>query len=327
MRRSDGFTLIELLVATAVMVVVVLYLLQTFTVQHRTYEVVDQVSEAQQNLRAVAALMEHEVRHGGFMVPEGAAVCVVDVTNGPDMIFVSDADAIDPTGELEPDLGARVTAGFNNDSTPDTLTVDSTTLDALAFYDNDGDGTNDTDFQVNGGAILVDADDQGRGRACGAVTAATATTVAVDFQNGIGTTVNPQELVVVPAHVYRVDTATLQLTRDGRLLAPDIEDLQVALFYDLDEDGGVDANEYPGSGGSEPVFNPAASTWTDALLREVRINFVARSRAEDPNREYDQGAFQATGNRAAPAGTDRFRRRVHQATIRIRNVGGRDIGI
>jgi len=327
MRRSGGFTLIELLVATAVMVVVVLYLLQTFTVQHRTYEVVDQVSEAQQNLRAVAALLEHEVRHGGFMVPEGAAVCAVDVTNGPDLLFVSDADAIDPTGELEPDLGGRVASGFNNDATPDTLTVDSTTLDALAFYDNDSDGTNDTDFQVDGGAILVDANDQSRGRACGEVTAVSATTVSVDFQNSIGATVAPQQLVLVPAHVYRVDAATLQLTRDGRLLAPDIEDLQVSLFYDLDGDGAVDANEYPGSGGTEPTFNPGGAAWTDERLREVRVSFVARSRAEDPNRDYDQGVFQATENRAAAAGTDRYRRRVHQATIRIRNVGGRDIGI
>jgi prepilin-type N-terminal cleavage/methylation domain-containing protein len=317
-RRRAGFTLIELLVATVLMVVVILYLLQTFTVQHRTYTVVDHMSEAQQNLRAIAALMEREVRHAGFMVPEGAAVCLVDNTNAPDILFVSDSDALDPTGQLQPDLGARVSGGFNNDSSPDALNVDSTTVDALAFYDNDNDGTNDTDFNVDAGAIIVDL------RACGFVTDVDASSVDVDFQNNMGAAAGLQDLIVVPAHVYRID-ANMRLTRDGDVLAPDVEDLQVALFFDLDQDGAVDANEYPGSGGSEPNFIPGAATWTDTLLREMRINFVTRSRDEDPNTDYNRGVFQTRENRAPPGGTDRFRRRVHSATIRIRNVGGRDI--
>ncbi len=75
MRRLAGFTLLELLIAVAVMGLVVASLLEVFTTQHRTYVVVDQVTEAQQSTRAVAHLLEHDLRMAGFMVPERAAVC------------------------------------------------------------------------------------------------------------------------------------------------------------------------------------------------------------------------------------------------------------
>ena len=72
-RRSEAaFTLVELMVAMALMVVVVMWLTQTFTVQHRTYTVVEQVTETQQNSTAIAALIEREIRASGFLVPENA---------------------------------------------------------------------------------------------------------------------------------------------------------------------------------------------------------------------------------------------------------------
>jgi len=43
-RRNAGFTLVELLVSAAAMAIVIFYTLGTFTVQHQTYTVVDQVS-------------------------------------------------------------------------------------------------------------------------------------------------------------------------------------------------------------------------------------------------------------------------------------------
>jgi hypothetical protein len=304
-------------------------------VQQRTYNVVDDMSEAQQNVRAIAALVERETRHAGFMVPSGAAVCASDRTNAPDTLYISDSDSLDPTGQLEPDLGARVASGFQNDSTPDTLTVDSTTLDGTPFYDNDGDGTNDSDFRVNGGAIIVDWDNPARGRACGIVTGVSATTVSIDFEsqmNGVGAFTN---LIVVPAHVYQVNAATLRLTRDGDLLAGDVEDLQLALFFDEDDDGAPagsgpglpdegDGSEYPGTA-LGAVFDPGAAAWGETSLREMRLNFVVRGQAADPNVRYNEGIFQATENRAPVAGNDRFRRRIHRAVIRTRNVGGRDI--
>ncbi len=332
MRRRDGFTLIELLVATAVLAVVMVYLTQTFTVQQRTYQVVDQVTEAQQNLRAIGALIERDVRMSGFMVPDGGAVCAVDNTNAPDVLYVSDAGSIDPTGFLFPELGATVTAGYGGAAATYNLTVSNAVLDGNAFYDTDNDGVNDNDFRVGSGAILFDFANPTRGRACGAVQAGlTANSVRVAFSNALvafnaGSHATP-DLRLVPAHVYSIGGASgLDLLRNGQVLATDVEDLQIALFYDGDDDGVEDPNEYAGEAGGT-AYTPGSATWDPAVLREVRVNFVTRSHAEDPNTRFTQGAFQATENRAAVAGTDRFRRRVHTATIRVRNVGTRDLPV
>ena len=175
MRRSDsrraGFTLTELMVAMAMLLVVVT-LTQTFVVQHRTYVVVDQVSEAQQNLRAVAWLLERDVRMAGFMVAEAAAACALDNTNAADALYVSDSDAIDPTGPVSPGAGAEVSSGYSGGAGLKTLSVDEGSTAGRrhgAFYDTDGDGAKDADFRVNGGAILVDIANSNRGRACGVV--------------------------------------------------------------------------------------------------------------------------------------------------------------
>jgi prepilin-type N-terminal cleavage/methylation domain-containing protein len=335
-RRREGFTLIELLVATAVLGVVMIYLMQTFTVQQRTYQVVDQVTEAQQNLRAIGALVERDVRQAGFMVPDGAAVCAVDSTNAPDVLYVSDAGAIDPTGFLFPELGADVVeASYGGSTGNDDLSVANAVLDGNAFYDTNGDGANDNDFRPGSGAILVDYANPLRGRACGVVQATnlSSTNVRVTFSNTLvafnSALHDAPDLRLVPAHVYTIGGASgVDLSRDGQVLATDVEDLQVAFFYDKDDDGVVDPadDEYAGASG-EPAYTPGSATWDPAVLREVRVNFVTRSHAEDPNTTYDQGVFQATENRAAVAGNDRFRRRVHTATIRVRNVGTRDLPV
>jgi len=94
LRRRAGFTIIELLVSVAMLGIIMVYLLRSFTVQHRTYTVVDETTELQQNARAVADLLERDLRHAGMLVAESGAVCGVDDTNGPDLLFVSDTDAI-----------------------------------------------------------------------------------------------------------------------------------------------------------------------------------------------------------------------------------------
>ena len=58
MKIRDGFTIIELMIAMAVLMVVVVYLTEMLTRQSRAYTVVDQVTEAQQNLRAIADTLD-----------------------------------------------------------------------------------------------------------------------------------------------------------------------------------------------------------------------------------------------------------------------------
>jgi hypothetical protein len=123
-------------------------------------------------------------------------------------------------------------------------------------------------------------------------------------------------LVAIPAHEYRV-TSDHQLRRDGRLLAQDVEDLQFALYLDLDGDAQIDADEMRGTDAGIDDFSAQG---TDiSVLREVRMNLVVRTRAED---DEFVGQLQAMENRADGA-ADGFRRRVYTTTIMPRNMGRR----
>jgi hypothetical protein len=297
--------------------------MQTFVVQNRAYTVVDETTEAQQNLRAISYLIERDVRSTGFMVEEGAAACGIDNTNQPDTLFVTDTEPINPDKATTAALGATVVAGYTSSASEKLLTVDDVVIDRdapdPAFYDTSGDNVRDSDFVVGRGAILVDTSNPGRGTACGLVTAvnAGANQVRVDFQNFI---TSGGTLVLVPAIAYSVD-ANSTLLRNGMALASDVEDLQVAYFIDSDENGKpkADGSEYPGSDSVD-----YASKDTDhSKLREIRFNIVVRSRNTDPS--YSEGFEQATENRGAGALNDGFRRRVFTSTVRPRNIGYRGV--
>ena len=105
-----------------------------------------------------------------------------------------------------------------------------------------------------------------------------------------------------------------------------MEDFQLTYFFDLDDDRVVDAGENFGTqrrhgaavGAHARPNRPDFST-----LREVGINIVTATRDDDPNRHYQIGAGEVTGNRTAgslPSG-DGKRRRVSTARVRVRNAG------
>ena len=187
--------------------------------------------------------------------------------------------------------------------------------------------------------IVADRSDPSRGVACGIVTNVNpgGKSIRVDFtSNGASPTGTAlaaggglPDLVAVPAHVYTV--VNNQLLRDGMVLADDVEDLQIAFFYDVDQDGMVDseAAEYPGSAGGQ-IYQSGSGNWDNSDLLEIRVSVVVRTRTQDAdvvqNPAMAQGQWQATENRVAPGGFDGFRRRVHTATVRPRNVGIRPLG-
>ena len=154
MRRQAGFSLIELMVSAALMLILMIGVTRAFTTQQRTYIVVDQVTEAQQNLRAVGDLVERDVRRAGFMVPSNAAVCAYDDTDGPDTLFVSNTDVIrtvydleDVNASLTGNKGAKVSgAGSTFDATGASfsLTLEETWVD----YNDTGTTADDVDFAV-----------------------------------------------------------------------------------------------------------------------------------------------------------------------------------
>ena len=325
-RRERGFTLLELMISTAVMAVVIGYLFQTFSRQQRTYVVVDQVTEAQQNGRVVSDLLERDGRMAGYLTPKAAAVCAHDRTTAPDTLFVSDVDVlrrIDQLRTANPDAlagnqGAPLTAavGFVAGPNISGLTLQRDWVDVAA------DGA---DFATGRGVILVDVNDANGRVACGVIRSKVGNVLSVDFgPTSIGPIGSQASLLAVPAHVYAVTAGPpTQLQRDGLVLANDVEDLQVALFTDINANAAIDPGEFRGDG---VAANYDATGVDGDTLREVRVSVVIRTREQDPN--LGQGRRQTPENRAltvAETANDvanpGFRRRVHTAVVRLRNVG------
>lgn len=341
--RPSGFTLTEVMVVVVLLGVLVGGVMTTFAAQKKSVSMNSQLVDAQHTSRLLGDLFEDDIRHAGLLVPESGALCGVDRTVLPDSFYVSDAGAIDPTSEIRNDLGARVTAGatggdnVSGNATPataaglvtNTLTLDSLILETVnptAAYDTDADGTADSDFQVGGGVIITDAANPSRGSACGTVRSVTIATAVITVgieSDALGAMPlvdpNPVELVAIPAHMYQLNAAS-QLVRNGTAVADDVEDLQVAVFVDLNDDRTIDAGEYRGDGVGAN-FDP--SGLDTSLAREVRTNLVIRTRLQD--QDNSNGRFQDSENRTAIGAADGFRRRAYSATVMLRNVGTRAV--
>lgn len=344
-RGSRGYSLIELVIAVGLLGIIMGYIASTFTLQYQTYSVVDQVSETQNNSLAVAALIERDIRNAGYMVPGAAAACGSDSTSAADTLFLSDANAILPIDQLPTNLrndvmAADVQGSPSNAGTVWTMVVDDLVLDGNPTYDTDSNGTDDSDFQVGAGVIVIDIDDTTRGIACGVISTVNlgANSLTFDLTNTTltGPMGVPGSLRLIPANVYSVTTPgganQPEIQRNSQTLSRDTEDLQVAWFFDDNDDGIVDTLEYRASalniataGGTvaiNPVPDPTFDTSTvdPSLLREIRFNLVTRTRANDPRNPANAGIGQATENRATNVpGADGRRRRIYSATVRLRN--------
>lgn len=331
--RQAGFTLLELMISVSILGVVVLGVFESLTRQHRTSIVTESVVEVQNNVRAIASLIEREIRMAGYMVPDAVAVCGIDSTTGGDELYVSENEPIVPDDARAGDMGARLSAGstWTNPTLGVALALDldSTTSDldddGTLFYDNDGNGTPEADFRVGGGFILADMANPHRGTLCGRVTAASTTQLTlVPMAGALAALVvsdAEEEIVVVPAARYALNTTggTGRLERNGELLAQGVDDFQVSYFFDVDGDGVVDAAtaEEPGTKNGN-AYDPA--NWDNETLKEVRFSIVVRTRVEDL--AFSDGNFVALENRTAPVGgNDGFRRRVVVGSVRPRNVG------
>lgn len=327
-----GFTLLELMVSLAILSIVVIGVFESMTRQHRTAVVTENVVEVQNNVRAIASLVEREIRMAGYMVPDAVAVCGVDRTTGSDELFVSENEPIVPDDARAGDMGARLALGttWTNPTSNTTLNLDPTTTDldgdGTYFYDNDGNGTPEADFRVGGGVIVGDLANPHRGTFCGRVRAASSTQITFSPVAGsllAHDAVNDaeEEIVLVPAAHYWIDGTggTGRLMRNQDLLAQGVDDFQISYFFDVDGDGVVDAatTEEPGTKNGNAY---APGSWDNSTLEEVRFSIVVRTRAGDQT--FADGAFVALENRTPPGGAnDGFRRRVVVGSVRPRNVG------
>ncbi len=328
-RRSGGFTLVELMLTVTMLSIVMYLTMESVNRQQKTSIVTDQVVEVQNNVRAVAALIEREARMAGFMVPDAAGACGADNTTAPDELWISEIEMIVPDDERAGDLGARLASSQPWNNADGTYNMDSTTMDldedGVFFYDNDGNGTNEADFRVGGGFIVADMANPARGVGCGVVLSVNASQLQLDLQQGqlatfVSSSMAPQEIVIVPAAHYSINTTggTTELLRNGDLLAKGVEDFQVSWFFDVDDDGVIDPGDERGITAATQ-YDPASIIHTNDVLKEIRYSIVVRTRATDV--DFSGGAFLNFENRVAVVGNDNFRRRVIAGRVRPRNMG------
>jgi prepilin-type N-terminal cleavage/methylation domain-containing protein len=340
MNRQRGYSLIEIMIATAILGVVMFGLTATFTANQKTHITVDQVTVAQQNLRVVAEIIENDLRMSGYMVPGHAAVCLGDSGTGADTLYLSDADAILSVAEIQSQdsglLGSELGVPITNISPGSSVGGSGMTLVLSERWVDLGA---EADFAVGAGVMVVDKNDSEGRVVCGTITSLTnsagdGASLVVDFDTaavtfGSGSTT---EIAAIPALVYKIiepgggDTDRYQLRRNGILVANDVEDMQLVLFFDADDDGVVEAGEVEGDDGSmvgdgiSIIHSPALADGRS--LKQVRINLVMSTEREDPDQRAPLSQPQITGNRdpSSIAAPDRKKRRVYQSTIRLRNV-------
>jgi prepilin-type N-terminal cleavage/methylation domain-containing protein len=329
--RNRGFTLVEIMISLSAMALVVAYSMGTFTVQNDTATVIDQLSEAQQNMLAAASLLERDARNAGYLMPTGGAACTSDQIVGPDTLFFADADAIRDIEDLPvADQGSRL--GVPIATAPDlpnplNLALGQSILDGEASYLSSGASlAPDSDFRENGGAIAIDLANPSRGVACGTVTDVSSGIVQITFTTTLTIALSAPDVRILPAHVYSIDSSGTPsvLRRDGIALANDVEDLQAAFFFDENDNGVVDIIdgklEYKG----DTVGNILNMQQVDGRdLREIRLNLVVATSGDDPRKSTNAGRAQVTENRHAASvseASDGRHRRIYTSTIRLRNV-------
>jgi Tfp pilus assembly protein PilW len=288
-----GFTTVELMVALVVMAFVVSQLLFSYTTQQRNYLEHERVIETQEEVRLISDLILSDLRMAGFMVPKGAGVGSIDGgTGGSDVLCVSDPTIMNPT-ELD-DATSRFDA-----ASPTSAMASGATSVTLSVPSMDIDADGDVDFVATQG-VLISSGDQVH---CALVTDVSAGVVTFDTATNAAF---PASSWVVPALVYRISSG--ELRRNDAVLSQTIEDLQVEFGVDADDDGEVEAGEFP-------VYDLTGDDVTKVYTARVYVT----SRVSDPNSQFI-GQFEAASNRNAAGSTDTFKRRRVISDALLRNL-------
>ena len=297
-RYSQGFTMAELLVAVVILAVVTTGAMLMFTTQHKAYIGQERILEVQQDARLVTEMILADVRLGGFLVPQNTGIGGIDGgANAPDVLCTSDPSVID---EAEID---QANGRFPGASLQATLGAAAVTV-SLVVASMDIDNSGDSDFAVGSGILVSDGADTH----CARITAINAATGTVTFtpQTPGGFSAGTGPTRAVPAVIYELNGTTLR--RNSVLLSQQIENVQVEYAIDLDDNGTIDAGEFP-------VHDMTASD--PDLIRGLRVSVIARTPSEDP--DFRSSGMPAAGNHD-PGTPDGFLRRRFSTNVIARNL-------
>jgi len=296
--RNRGFTITELMIAVVLMGIVTSQVLLAFTNQHDSYAEQERVVEVQQETRLLMDLILADLRMAGFMVPKKNAIASVDGgPAGSDVICMSDPSIVD---EARLD---SATSRYEGASLIGALAGGSSTVSLVpSTVDIDDDGT--VDFADGRGILISD----GTNVHCALVTNVAGGSVTFDNATPMGITFPTSGTRAVPALVYQL--AGTQLTRNGTVVATQVEDVQVQFGVDADRSGEVDLLDPV----EFPIDDLAGSDLS--LIRLARVSITSRTLQPDPD---FQGQFTAVANRI-PDVPDNFRRRRVTTDSLLRNL-------
>jgi Tfp pilus assembly protein PilW len=268
--------MVELMVASAILIIVAVHVLGTFSNQMKSYNTQKRVGDVQQDARLAAEMVLRDIRTAGFMVPTLAGISSGDGGNAaPDRLCTSDSGIFsDATLDAAMDRfdGASPTA----DVGAGVATV------AVATLDIDSDTVND--FSVDRGLIISD----GTRSHCARITGIAGLVLSYTPQTPGGFAVTAAAGTVVPAVVYEINGQGLE--RNTLLVSQQVEDFQFEFAVDNDGDGSIGVGEFP------------IDDLTGSDLNEiggVQIYVLTRSESTDP--DFTGPGRQALANRNAGA--------------------------
>jgi prepilin-type N-terminal cleavage/methylation domain-containing protein len=295
--RSDGFTIAELMVSLVIMVIVASQLTLILLTQNRVYAEQKRVLSAQEDARLVAEIIAADLRAAGFLVPHSVGISSRDGgTTGSDAICVSDPARI-ADSKVE-----DATRFFDRVQVTDDLATSSSEVEIDSF-DIDQDGNND--FFAGAGIIISD----GTSSHCARIEAVDVgnhkiqfapSTPAADFSVASGSG------RATPALIYEVSSSGL--LRNGSLLSPRVENLQIQYAIDVDGNGMIEDDEFP----IDDLEGNDASQ-----IFGVQLSVITRSSQLDP--QFSGLGMPKSANHLGAA-ADGYRRRVVTVNVAPRNL-------
>lgn len=340
---QEGFSLVEIMAALAVSTIVLMAGYVVLESSNHSYNVQEDVSEAQQNVRMAMERLVKDVRMAGFGLPDPpfsltiggqtltAPVVAANSSAGPDTITLLGIGF--EAGKLSNPGNADPTCNGSGDS------FICLGLPASGSIDNFFDGTvfNTNRIYINiGGGRFIQLANGGHNKANRKLQLFAPATLDRDYADNT-------PIYIIQAVQYTRNTAlpgcsaanpclaSNDLTglrgTGNQVLAENIEDIQFAY--------GIDANpidkridDKNGNGVYEDTdyrFSVAgdAAITDPASIIAVRANIVARTRDQDPNRvaNYKPQCLEDRGADAGCTGAalDAFRRRTLTKIIKLRN--------
>mgnify|MGYP003393991698 CR=1 FL=1 len=343
--KNKGFTLIEILVSLAILGIVLAGIYSVYNMQHKSYIVQEQVAEMQQNERIALQMITRDIRTAGLGLAckQSGIIFTEDangngaLNNGEDingdtlLTTFGDGQGFDGSDTIalayyvfRPDnaVGGNSQTADNFNPTAATFHV----IDATGFTATEGDNlviiynqNNPCNYATVAVTNVVEAS--------GTLTHAVGKAIE-NLPGGAGPGFSSGDRVrrlrtnegggIITYRIGNPDGYTLYRTirTTGapvvQPLADNIEDLQIAYGFDINGNGVVELGEW---------FNtPAGQDMT--LLREIRVTLVARTIRDDP--EFNVGTRPPVENHAPATNTTeaKYRRRVLQTTIKLRNIDG-----